>query len=133
MASFNPQRPRSRRHGKSLLGVFAVAAATRRPVEGRKSAGVLTPVTVVPRVGGRTSPSAVHLPADGKCTWHHRATRLGMTAQTVNQFRRYPTSERPRQSRPGAGLVLEFASVAGSLLGQLSHFGYGIFVPDDAA
>jgi hypothetical protein len=42
----------------SALGVFAVAAATRRPVEGRKSAGVLTPVRVVPRVGGRTSPSA---------------------------------------------------------------------------
>jgi hypothetical protein len=41
----------------SALGVFAVAAATRRPVEGRKSAGVLTPVTVVPRVGGRTSRS----------------------------------------------------------------------------
>jgi hypothetical protein len=40
----------------SALGVFAVAAATRRPVEGRKSAGVLTPVTVVPRHGGRTSP-----------------------------------------------------------------------------
>jgi len=38
------------------LGVFAVAAATRRPVEGRKSAGVLTPVTVVPRADGRTSP-----------------------------------------------------------------------------
>jgi hypothetical protein len=37
------------------LGVFAVAAATRRPVEGRKSAGVLTPVTVVPRLGRRTS------------------------------------------------------------------------------
>lgn len=37
------------------LGVFAVAAATRRPVEGRKSAGVLTPVTVIPRLGGRTA------------------------------------------------------------------------------
>lgn len=34
---------------------------------------------------------------------------------------------------PGAGLVLEFASsVASPLLGQLSHFGYGIFVPDGA-
>lgn len=39
----------------SALGVFVVAAATRRPVEGRKSAGVLTPVTVVPRVGNRTA------------------------------------------------------------------------------
>jgi hypothetical protein len=39
----------------SALGVFAVAAATRRPVEGRKTAGVLTPVTVSPRLSGRTS------------------------------------------------------------------------------
>jgi hypothetical protein len=38
----------------SALGVFAIAAATRRPVEGRKSAGVLTPVTVLPRRVGRT-------------------------------------------------------------------------------
>jgi hypothetical protein len=37
------------------LGVFAVGAATRRPIEGRKSAGVLTPVPVIPRIGGRTS------------------------------------------------------------------------------
>lgn len=42
----------------AALGVFAVAAATRRPVEGRKSAGVLTPLTVVPRVGDRESRSA---------------------------------------------------------------------------
>jgi CRISPR-associated protein Csb2 len=56
----------------------------------------------------------------------------GMTAQTVNQFRRYRTKERLRQSRPGVGLVLEFASpVAGPLpLGQLSHFGFGVFEPD---
>jgi hypothetical protein len=34
------------------LGVFAVTAATRRSVEGRKSAGVLTPVKVVSRHAG---------------------------------------------------------------------------------
>jgi len=38
----------------SALGVFAVVAATRRQVEGRKSAGVLTPVAVAPRIVGRT-------------------------------------------------------------------------------
>jgi CRISPR-associated protein Csb2 len=56
----------------------------------------------------------------------------GMTARTVNQFRRYRTKERLRQSRPGVGLVLEFESpVAGPLLlGQLSHFGFGVFEPD---
>ncbi len=57
-----------------------------------------------------------------------------MTARTVNQFRRYRTKERLRQSRPGVGLVLEFAApVAGPLLlGQLSHFGFGMFEPDAA-
>jgi CRISPR-associated protein Csb2 len=56
----------------------------------------------------------------------------GMSARTVNQFRRYRTKERLRRSRPGAGLVLEFAApVAGPLLlGQLSHFGFGVFEPD---
>jgi CRISPR-associated protein Csb2 len=55
-----------------------------------------------------------------------------MTARTVNQFRRYRTKERLRQSRPGVGLVLDFASpVTGPLLlGQLSHFGFGVFEPD---
>jgi CRISPR-associated protein Csb2 len=55
----------------------------------------------------------------------------GMTARMVNQFRRYRTKERLRQSRPGTGLVLEFESpIAGPLLlGQLSHFGFGVFEP----
>jgi CRISPR-associated protein Csb2 len=48
------------------------------------------------------------------------------------EFRRYRESERLDQARPGLGLRLEFAdTVAGPLLlGQLSHFGYGIFWPD---
>jgi CRISPR-associated protein Csb2 len=47
-------------------------------------------------------------------------------------FRRYRMNERRDKSRPGLGLRLEFAEpVAGPLLlGQLSHFGYGIFVPE---
>lgn len=47
-------------------------------------------------------------------------------------FRRYRTGETMAQSRPGLGIRLEFAEpVAGPLLlGQLSHFGYGIFVPE---
>ncbi|HXP20920.1 MAG TPA: type I-U CRISPR-associated protein Csb2 [Streptosporangiaceae bacterium] len=47
-------------------------------------------------------------------------------------FRRYRMNERLAQSRPGLGLRLEFAEpVAGPmLLGQLSHFGYGIFEPE---
>jgi CRISPR-associated protein Csb2 len=47
-------------------------------------------------------------------------------------FRRYRMNERLARSRPGLGLRLEFAEpVAGPLLlGQLSHFGYGIFEPE---
>jgi CRISPR-associated protein Csb2 len=43
-------------------------------------------------------------------------------------------NERRERSRPGMGLRLEFDEpVPGPLmLGQLSHFGYGIFVPDEA-
>ena len=49
-------------------------------------------------------------------------------------FRRYRMTENMSRSRPGLGLRLEFAEpVAGPvLLGQLSHFGYGVFIPDEA-
>jgi len=55
------------------------------------------------------------------------------TAGRVNEFRRYRMGERLRQSRMGVGLRLEFASpVRGPLLlGQLSHFGFGVFAPDE--
>ena len=64
------------------------------------------------------------------------ATRLedgsGMTDRWASEFRRHRMNERLRQSRPGLGLRLEFPEpVSGPLLlGQLSHFGCGIFVPD---
>jgi CRISPR-associated protein Csb2 len=50
----------------------------------------------------------------------------------VNQYRRYRAKERLHRSRPGVGLSLEFcAPVIGPLLlGQLSHFGFGIFQPE---
>jgi CRISPR-associated protein Csb2 len=50
----------------------------------------------------------------------------------AREFRRYRLAEHMKQSRPGLGLRLEFADeVRGPLLlGQLSHFGYGIFVPE---
>ncbi len=53
-------------------------------------------------------------------------------AGRVTQFRRYRMNERLARSRAGTGLVLEFESpVAGPLLlGQLSHFGFGIFAPE---
>jgi CRISPR-associated protein Csb2 len=48
------------------------------------------------------------------------------------EFRRYRRRERLWHARPGLGLTLEFDQpVEGPLLlGQLSHFGYGIFVPE---
>jgi CRISPR-associated protein Csb2 len=56
----------------------------------------------------------------------------GPTDRWAIEFRRYRVLERLKDSRRGLGLRLRFAtSVAGPLLlGQLSHFGFGIFVPD---
>jgi CRISPR-associated protein Csb2 len=53
-------------------------------------------------------------------------------AGRVNQFRRYRLTERLAKSRAGTGLVIELESpIAGPLLlGQLSHFGFGVFAPD---
>jgi CRISPR-associated protein Csb2 len=57
----------------------------------------------------------------------------GTTDRWASEFRRHRLQERLTRSRPGMGLSLEFAEeVEGPLLlGQLSHFGYGIFVPDE--
>ena len=56
----------------------------------------------------------------------------GLPDRRAREFRRYRLNEHLGQSRPGLDLRLEFAEeVAGPLLlGQLSHFGYGIFVPE---
>jgi CRISPR-associated protein Csb2 len=42
-------------------------------------------------------------------------------------------AENMSRSRPGLELRLEFAAPVDGplLLGQLSHFGYGVFVPDE--
>src|SRR5579875_251399 len=58
----------------------------------------------------------------------------GLPDGWARQFRRYRMKEHLGRSRPGLGLVLEFPDeVAGPLLlGQLSHFGYGVFVPEEA-
>jgi CRISPR-associated protein Csb2 len=56
----------------------------------------------------------------------------GTTDRWASEFRRHRLQERLARSRPGMGLRLEFAeAVEGPLLlGQLSHFGYGVFVPE---
>jgi CRISPR-associated protein Csb2 len=55
-----------------------------------------------------------------------------MPDRWAREFRRYRMTEDMSKSRPGLGLRLEFAEpVSGPLLlGQLSHFGYGIFEPE---
>lgn len=55
-----------------------------------------------------------------------------MPDRWASEFRRYRMTERMNKSRPGLGLQLEFPEpVPGPLLlGQLSHFGYGIFEPE---
>jgi CRISPR-associated protein Csb2 len=61
---------------------------------------------------------------------------LELTDRWSSEFRRRRVDERPARtpSRPGAGLRIEFPEpVMGPLLlGQLSHFGLGIFVPHTA-
>lgn len=55
----------------------------------------------------------------------------GLMDRWAREFRRYRQAEHLDRARPGLGLRLEFAGdVSGPLLlGQLSHFGYGIFMP----
>jgi CRISPR-associated protein Csb2 len=57
----------------------------------------------------------------------------GMPDRWTRDFRRYRLTETMDKSRPGLGLRLEFDEpVTGPvLLGQLSHFGYGMFEPDE--
>ncbi len=55
-----------------------------------------------------------------------------LTDRWAHGYRRYRVNERLRDGRPGFGVALEFAEPVGGplLLGQLSHFGYGIFKPE---
>ena len=55
----------------------------------------------------------------------------GLPDRWAREYRRYRLNERPDRSRPGLGLQLDFTEpVTGPLLlGQLSHYGYGIFQP----
>jgi CRISPR-associated protein Csb2 len=72
----------------------------------------------------RDLPAATVTPADPESRLPDRWSR---------EFRRYRMTENMSRSRPGLGLRLEFNEpVAGPvLLGKLSHFGYGIFVPEE--
>lgn len=56
----------------------------------------------------------------------------GLPDRRGREYRRYRIGEHLGQARPGLGLRLEFQQeIRGPLLiGQLSHFGYGIFAPE---
>jgi CRISPR-associated protein Csb2 len=58
----------------------------------------------------------------------------GLPDRWARGFRRYRMKENLGSARPGLGLVLDFAEpITGPvLLGQLSHFGYGTFIPDES-
>lgn len=57
----------------------------------------------------------------------------GLPDRRARDFRRYRMAETMARSRPGLDLRLDFEEpVTGPLLlGQLSHFGFGIFVPEE--
>lgn len=61
-----------------------------------------------------------------------QVTMAEPTAGRVNEFRRYRIKERLAHTRQGTGLVLDFDSpvIGPFLLGQLSHFGFGVFAPE---
>jgi CRISPR-associated protein Csb2 len=104
--SLTPYLPVRHRKRESLEGYLAADVRTELGYRGLAAAAVM-PMAPEPRLPDRWA--------------------LG--------FRRYRMTENMSRSRPGLRLRLEFADpVAGPLLlGQLSHFGYGAFVPDESA
>jgi CRISPR-associated protein Csb2 len=90
----------------------------------RESLGDYLTADVRTELGYRDLPPALVIPADPEPRLPDR---------WALEFRRYRMTENMSRSRRGLGLRLEFAEpVAGPLLlGKLSHFGYGIFVPDE--
>jgi len=108
------------RRWRSLTPYLPVRHRKRESLEDYLAADVRT------ELGYRDLPSAA-ISAMASQSWLPDRWALG--------FRRYRMTENMSKSRPGLGLRLDFAEpVAGPLLlGQLSHFGYGIFVPDEVA
>jgi len=89
----------------------------------RESLDDFASADVAAELGYRSRPAALVTRAD---------PGSGLPDRWAREFRRYRLAERLGQSRPGLGLRLEFPEPAAGplLLGQLSHFGYGIFVPE---
>ncbi len=106
------------RRWRSLTPYLPVRHRKRESLEDFLTADVRT------ELGYRDLPPATVIPADP-------GSRL--PDRWALEFRRYRMAESMSRSRPGLGLQLEFAEPVGGplLVGQLSHFGYGIFIPDE--
>jgi CRISPR-associated protein Csb2 len=113
-----PELCGSARQWRSLMPYLPVRHRKRESLEDFLTADVRA------ELGYRHLPPAAITPADPEPRLPDRWA-VG--------FRRYRMAENMSKSRPGLGLRLEFAEpVDGPLMiGQLSHFGYGIFVPDE--
>lgn len=113
-----PELCRPARRWRSLTPYLPVRHRKRESLEDYLTADVRT------ELGYRDLPPAAVIPV---------ARELRLPDRWALGYRRYRMTENMSKSRPGLGLRLEFAEpVAGPvLLGQLSHFGYGIFAPDD--
>lgn len=113
-----PELCRPARRWRSLTPYLPVRHRKRESLQDYVMADVRT------ELGYRDLPPASATPDDPEPRLPDRWAR---------EFRRYRMTENMSKSRPGLGLRLEFAEpVAGPvLLGKLSHFGYGIFVPEE--
>jgi CRISPR-associated protein Csb2 len=104
----------------------------------------LTPYLPVRHWHSKREPLAAYLNADVNTELAYRGLPPaavspsdpagGLPDGWARRFRRYRMKEHLGEARSGLGLVLDFPDeTAGPLLlGQLSHFGYGTFVPEPA-
>src|ERR1017187_7810244 len=106
------------RRWRSLTPSLPVRHRKRESLEDYLTADVRT------ELGYRDLPPASVTPADPEPRLPDRWAR---------DFRRYRMTENMSRSRPGLGLRLEFGEPVARpvLLGRLSHFGYGVFIPDE--
>jgi CRISPR-associated protein Csb2 len=117
-----PELCKPARSWRSLTPYLPVRHPKRKPLDEFLTADINTEFGYRDR--HRDLPPAVVTPVEAEG---------GVPDRWAREFRRYRLTERMDRSRPGLALRLKFAEeVAGPvLLGQLSHFGYGIFRPDE--
>ena len=109
------------RSWRSLTPYLPVRHRKREPLADYLTADIRAELSYRDHLKDLPVPAVTPIEADGR-----------LPDRWSSEFRRYRMTERLSQSRPGLGLRLDFADEIGGplLLGQLSHFGYGIFVPE---